>query len=154
MKQCQNCFVLFCFAKRIPASHSPEVLASHQLNFTNWKPPHGRIAKTLVQREDSVLIPIWIFSLPVEPASNSLRLLIVWKGIIFSIIFFYLLHSSLQQQPLVGTTFLFSVCRRRLLLLSQYKDAHWLTAEMFILGALNWSFSRWMSKSSYGRFQQ
>lgn len=35
------------------------------------------------QREDSVIIPIRIFSLPVEPASNSLRLLIVWKGITF-----------------------------------------------------------------------
>lgn len=42
----------FFFLKPTPAKHSPEVLASHQLNFTKWKQPHAGIVEPLVQREE------------------------------------------------------------------------------------------------------
>lgn len=38
--------------KPTPAKHSPEVLASHQLNFPKWKQPHAGIVEPLVQREE------------------------------------------------------------------------------------------------------
>lgn len=112
---------LVCFFKPKPAIHSPEVFVSHQSTSPTEK--MKLLCKKKQEKKKSATMAIKMFPLPVERATNSLRLLVVWKGITFpwQTTVRHLLHSSLRQQPLLRTVFLFPA-----FIMPTDKDVCWL----------------------------
>lgn len=95
--------------KHTPFYYSPGIWCPALLNFTNWEELYTEVVETAPKEEKKSNNILFFYLLQAEPARNSLSLLIVWKGVTFSVC--HLLRWSLRQQPycLWKESFLFSL---------------------------------------------